>query len=105
MGATPLFVVRHLLGPDRRKLLGRHAGTGKHALLLHGGRGRDHQGGVAPPLSAGFEEERHVKHDERAPLPCRATQKGAFFLTHEGMHDGFEAPHRMRPPDYALGKP
>ncbi len=102
MSAAALLGVRHLLRPDRGELRGRHARSGKDARFLHFGVGGNHHHRVAPAVAARLEEEGHIEHDQGTAFRDRPTEEGYLLFTDERMNDGFQPPHRMRPPHDAL---
>lgn len=91
IGAAALFPVAHLGGKDRRELFMAHPRPREHAAALHV-RGRGHHNGrVDMRVAAAFEKEGNIERDERRAVLPRLGQKRLLRLTHQGVHDFFEA--------------
>jgi hypothetical protein len=75
---------------DRRQALRSHAGSMQDPRRLYEAWRTHDDHGVASPLAAGFEQQRDVQRDQRAPLARAATQKPGRHPLDVRVNDGFE---------------
>jgi hypothetical protein len=91
MSATPLFIVGHLSGKYRAKLLGRHPGPCQYALLLHSGGGGHHNNNISYTIETGLEQKRHIEHAHGMSARFRPSEKGLPVVSDERMDNSFKS--------------
>lgn len=94
IGAAAFFTVGHLQLQNRCQLVARHAAARQHTRALHMGRRRNYNGGITPPPSAFFKQQRHIQNHHL--MTAVLVQKSALNTMHHRMHQTFQFFQRHR---------
>jgi hypothetical protein len=90
IGPASFLVIRHLrleyVGQANR----RHAGPPQHALPLHESGCRHNEHIIAAPVTGGFEQQRHVEHNDRLVSGAGQQEKTLFLGRNHRMKDALK---------------